>query len=389
MWNILIILILVECILPFYYLCMKHLSIKDNGVAKKYWEPSVSIIIPTFNEETTIISKLKNIAELNYPIDKLELFIVDGCSTDKTIKHINTFQNSYTKLNLEFIQEKDHGGKVRAVNAVVPLCKGELICISDSDCIWDKDALKEAVANFSDDKVGAVTGLQILMVKDAIAEKVEHHYNGFYNTLRLGESVLDSVPIFRGELTIVRGNLFKKIEVGTESAWADDSEIAMKIRKLGYRTIVDPKAIFYEFAPPTLDSRKKQKSRRGLGLIRLFLNNWKIIISPHRYGTYSLICAANLFYLTISPILVFLIPIIFIWLLSMYSIEILSYLISIFVGILLIQYILFGNKIGQFTYSFLQSQFILLISLPYITSKDTKWSQITEIRDRWREKTGE
>jgi cellulose synthase/poly-beta-1,6-N-acetylglucosamine synthase-like glycosyltransferase len=204
--------------------------------------------------------------------------------------------------------------------------------------------------------------------------------------LRRGESVLDSTPIFRGELTIVRNNLFKQIEVGTESAWADDSEIAVKIRKLGYRAIMDPKARFYEFAPPTLESRKKQKSRRGLGLIRLFLTNWRIITNPFKYGGYTLICASNLFYLIISPVLVFLIPVLFMWMLLDFSVIITLYLALLLVGLLFAQYVLFKNKIGQFIYSFLHSQFALLTSLPFIVSKNTKWSQITEVRDKWREK---
>lgn len=386
MWKILVSLVLIEAILPLYYLFMLYLSTKSNGVKKSYWLPMVSIIIPTFNEETTINSKLKNIIDLEYPLDKLELFIVDGSSIDRTVEIVKQFQNNNSELNITFTQEKERGGKIKAINSTVPLCNGQLICISDSDCIWEKDALKEAVANFSDEKVGAVTGLQMLMVKDELAEKMEQHYNSFYNVLRRGESVLDSTPIFRGELTIVRNGLFKQIEVGTESAWADDSEIAMKIRKLGYRVIVDPKAKFYEFAPPTLESRKKQKSRRGIGLIRLFLSNWRIILNPFKYGKYSLICASNLFYLTISPVLVFLIPLVLIVMLFSFSAKISLYLAFLLIGLLFFQYILFKNKAGQFMYSFLHSQFSLLISFQFISSKDTKWSQITEIRDKWRTK---
>lgn len=388
MLKILVGMILAESILPIYYLYMKHISIKDNDIKKRYQFPLISIIIPTFNEETTIISKLKNISELEYPHTNLEIFVIDGNSKDKTVELVREFQND-SCLNITLIQEKEQGGKIKAINSTVPLCKGELICISDSDCIWQKDALKEAVANFSDQRIGAVTGLQILMAEDAFAEKVEGHYNNFYNILRKGESVLDSTPIFRGELTIVRGNLFKQIEVGTESAWADDSEIAMKIRKLGYRSIVDTTAKFYEFAPPTLDSRKKQKSRRGLGLIKLFLNNWKIMLNPYKYGKYSLICMSNLFYLVISPILIFSILVISAKILLSFPIDNILYLISILMGLSLLQYKIFENKIGQFAYSFLHSQFTLLVSLPFIMSKDAKWSQITEIRDKWRKKNHE
>lgn len=388
MWKYLLLFILIESLLPLYYGYMKYLSTKDNGVKKKYFFPLVSIMIPTFNEETTIIFKLKNILSLDYPIDKLEIFVIDGNSKDNTVVSVKEFQKNNPKLNINLIQEKEQGGKIKAINSTLPLCNGELICISDSDCIWEKDALKEAVANFSDDKVGAVTGIQMLMNEEIFAEKVEGHYNSFYNVLRKGESVLDSTPIFRGELTIVKGELFKQIDVGTESAWADDSEIAVKIRKLGYRAIVDTNAKFYEYAPPSLKSRKKQKSRRGLGLIKLFLNNIHIIMSPNKYGKYSFICLSNLFYLLISPILVFLIGITTIVIIFTLPANIVMYILLVTIIFLIVQYKL-GNNIGQFVYSFIHSQFTLLISLPYIFSKEAKWSQITEIRDKWRNKNYE
>jgi len=387
MWKILIILILIEAILPAYYLTMRHCSKHSNGVQKKYRIPFVSIIIPTYNEETTLPSKLNNIFSLNYPLNKVELFIVDGFSTDSTISISQNFINSHLEMKIYLIQEKERGGKIRAINRTVPLCSGELICISDSDCVWEKDALREAAANFSDEHVGAVTGLQLLMETKETAEKMEQHYNNFYNTLRLGESALDSTPIFRGELTIVRNGLFKQIDVGSESAWADDSEIAVKIRKLGYRAIVDPLAKFYEFAPPTMNSRTVQKSRRGLGLIKLFLVNYQTIIHPQKYGYYSFICFGNLFYLTISPILTFLIPSILIGILIVNSLYItLFFLLGSLLLVTGVQYLILKNRIGNFIYAFYHSQFALIWSFRHLFSNNSTWSQITEVRDKWRER---
>jgi len=386
LWQLLIILIIVEAILPTYYLSMRYLSSKDNGIHKKYVEPLVSIIIPTYNEETTIISKISNIIELDYPKDKIELFLVDGNSTDNTVEIVQTIMRDHPELNISFIQEKERGGKIKAINATVPLCNGNFICISDSDCIWKENALKEAIANFSDESVGAVTGLQILMDNKELAEQLEGHYNSFYNYLRLGESVLDSTPIFRGELTIVRGSLFREIEVGTESAWADDSEIAMKIRKLGYRSIVDPKAQFYEFAPPTMNSRTTQKSRRGLGLVRLFMNNLGVIINPLKYGYYSLICISNVFYLLVSPVLVLIIPLLFGFVILGMSHFIMGFILLGAIVVVLVQYFFVDNKVFKFIYSFYHSQISLLISFQYLFSNNTTWSQITEVRDKWRER---
>ena len=383
--GILVIFIVLESLVPLWYICMKFLAGKSKPGIKNFdYRPSVSIVVPTYNEEATIGKKLQNISEQTYRGNK-EVFVVDGCSDDATTLIVKQFIKRNPNLKVELIREETRGGITQAENLVFPKCHGELVCLSDSDCLWGKDALTEAVANFFDSSVGAVTGSRALLSTQKVAEKMEEQYNNFNETLRLGESALDSTPIFRGELAIFRKSLLNGMEVGTKSSRADDSEMCMKIRKMGYRAVMDRKAEFYEFAPPSVKSRMRQKLTRGSGLMRLFLNNWSIIVNPKKYGWYSLVVALNLYMLLVSPILVLLILLFgIIFFLSLPMLYILSIILA-FVGLIVGQYYKGRNILWVSMMSFLQSQFVLLLSLPLLSRKQKRtWKQVGEIREKWR-----
>lgn len=383
--GILAILIVLESLVPLWYVCMKFLARKGKPCIKNFdYRPSISIVVPTYNEEATIGKKLQNMSEQTYR-GKMEVFVVDGRSDDATTSIVKQFTKSDPDLKVELIQEETRGGITQAENLVFPKCCGDLVCVSDSDCIWGKDALAEAVANFFDSSVGAITGSRALLSKQEMAEKMEDQYNNFNETLRLGESALDSTPIFRGELAIFRKSLLNGMDVGTESSQADDSEMCMKIRKMGYRAVMDRKAVFYEFAPPSVKSRMRQKLTRGSGLMRLFLNNWKVILNPNKYGWYSLIVALNLYMLLVSPILVLLILVFGIIFVLSLPVLYLPSIVLLFVGLIVGQYYIARNILLVSMISFLQSQLVLLLSLPLLFRKQKRtWKQVGEIREKWR-----
>lgn len=77
----------IDCIpLIFYILYMKKIAKnKPWNITMDYnYEPNVSVIIPTYEEEAIIRRKLDNVAEVDYPKEKMEIIIVDSASKDKT-----------------------------------------------------------------------------------------------------------------------------------------------------------------------------------------------------------------------------------------------------------------------------------------------------------------
>jgi len=238
----------------------------------------VSIVIPTYNEEKTIIKKLENTLELNHPKNDLEIVIVD-CSDDKTPELIEDYFRGHGEgVELVLDHEDERRGLPYGLNKGYSIATGEIIVKTDCDAMLDEDALKHALSSFEDDRIGCVTGRAV-----PIGSKSEESYRDLNARIQLLESRIDSTIIAHGPFTAFRRRLLKKID---DDSLADDSELSLKIRKQGYRSILNPEVIFYE--KTSEEGREEQKARRASGLVRLMWRNKTLFLNP-KYGLYGLV----------------------------------------------------------------------------------------------------
>ncbi|WP_298555512.1 cellulose synthase family protein [uncultured Algibacter sp.] len=120
--------------------------------------PYITIQLPVYNEMYVMERLLDNIAEIDYPKNKLEIQVLDD-STDETVestlKHIQKLQT--TGLDITHITRTDRKGfKAGALKEGLETAKGEIIAIFDSDFLPQKDWLKRTVPYFKDKAVGVV-----------------------------------------------------------------------------------------------------------------------------------------------------------------------------------------------------------------------------------------
>ena len=362
-----------------YYLFMTRLSGRVISLAgESGYRPKVSIVVPTYNEEATIKKKLINLMAQDYQ-GEVEMIIIDSASSDRTVGLAEKFcQDKGLKATL--LKEEKREGKANALNYAFGHCTGDIVVMTDADAIWEETTLSRAILNFSSPEIGAVTGRQILLnPEQSVTTRTEATYRRIYEVLRLGESVLDTTPIFHGEISCYRRQLLDKI---SNNSMADDSELAVKVRRRGYRAIYDATAVFYEYAPPTIKSRFNQKVRRGQGLIQLFLREWHCLFNP-KYGKFgTIILPAEFFMHVISPSVLFALILCAIYELITLN---LHFIIAIGIFLLLAGIVLSLKRINvvNFAVSFLSSQFILLVSLLYqiVGRSQHKWRKIAEIRE--------
>ncbi|MCK4433705.1 MAG: glycosyltransferase, partial [Methanomicrobia archaeon] len=104
--------------------------------------PSVSVIIPAYNEENNIEKCLNSIKTQDYPKNKLEILIVDDGSTDNTRDVIT---NGFKYVHL---YKNGHNGKAFALNTGIKEAKGDIIITMDADTVLEKTAIKEMVYEF-------------------------------------------------------------------------------------------------------------------------------------------------------------------------------------------------------------------------------------------------
>jgi biofilm PGA synthesis N-glycosyltransferase PgaC len=356
-----------------YYLWMLN-KVKRHHISNHLdYQPTVSLIVPTYKEASVIAKKLENIQELDYPPNKLQVILIDSASEDGTIDVCRDYlaKNNF-RFPITLFSEKEREGKSHALNTALKHANGEIIATSDADSFWEKCALKNAVSYFADSTVGAVTGKEeVANIQKSVHTMSEGLYRKFYYTLRLGESIIHSTLIFQGELTLYRRDAFTEFE--DKPGYSDDIGTIINIASTGYRCIFVPDAVFYDNAAYSLDGRLKVKSRRAEHLITGILRSIRLKMKA-RLPVMWRILLFNFYLHVISPIL----------LITTLFLTAITYFVAFnsiwFLGFFLI--LLLIKKPRVFAISYLTSNIALILGLvPIITGKrQSTWQKVDEMR---------
>jgi cellulose synthase/poly-beta-1,6-N-acetylglucosamine synthase-like glycosyltransferase len=262
---------------------------------KRPHEPTVSIVLPTYNEERIVEAKLEDLLAVDYPMEKVELVVVDS-SDDATPDLIREFFADREAPELTLIEEDERRGLAVALNEAYAAAGNEVVVKTDCDSKLATDALREAMANLADPDVAAVTGRNADVLGGS---EVEADYRGIQGLVQTLESHVDSTLIFHGPFSAFETDAIVPID---EDSIADDTELALKIRRNGHRVIYDPAVRYREAAHSAFGKRRVQKDRRAMGLLRLL---WRHRDALGRYGLYGwLVLPFNWWFMLASPVLV-------------------------------------------------------------------------------------
>ncbi|HET7405067.1 MAG TPA: glycosyltransferase [Candidatus Bathyarchaeia archaeon] len=286
--------------IPFaYFLVMRRVASQRSYqlASSLESEPSVSIIVPTYNEASVIETKLSNIVENGYPSQKLQFIVVDSASTDGTADRARRFIEQHN-LRGEVIEETSRTGKSGALNLGLTHATGELICTSDAECVWDKDALRNGVRYFSDPRIGSVSGVHRISAAGTLAGNVEGSYRSVYRTLRIGESKLSSTPIGEGEIQLFRRAEFPGFD---PRVGGDDTCGALCMIEKGFRSISAEDVMFMDPAPPAWAARFRQKIRRGQHVLQAFFKHKRLLWGPGNFS--RIIFPMEFFIYAVNPLL--------------------------------------------------------------------------------------
>ena len=288
-----LIIILGILLVPYLIIVLLMFTLGRTVKLKKNFniKPTVTIFLPTYNEEKFIEKKLDNLLEQTYPIH--EILIYD-CSTDKTPAIIQKYQKKNPSIKL--IRQPARIGMARTLNQAFIDATGEILIKTDCDSfLRSKDAISELVANFGDKRVGGATGV-------CIAQKgVEKVLRRFLTTIQILETNIDSTVIGNSScLCAFKMSLVKPVDA---NSMAEDTEELVLIRRQGHKVVVDPSVVAEEEVPNQFRKRRLQKDRRAQGVTGVLLRNSSLLLNP-RFGPYGLIVLPlELFILAFSPFL--------------------------------------------------------------------------------------
>ena len=237
---------------------------EDNLSIKTKKHPTVTIIVPCWNEEFTVSKTIHSLLSLDYPKDKLKIMIVDDGSTDKTWEKIQKFQNN---PQIE-IYTKENGGKYTALNFGISRLNSDLVGCLDADSYVHKDALKNIIMYFKDREIMAVApSVKLWQPKGPLQllQKVEY---GFGIFTRKMFHYMHAVYITPGPFSIFRTDVFKKLGGYKHAHNTEDIEIALRMQKNGYKIAHAHNAMVYTVPPDTLRKLLKQRVRWVYGFIK-------------------------------------------------------------------------------------------------------------------------
>ena len=149
------------------------------------FEPTISFLVSAYNEEAVMEEKIENILGLDYPPEKLEVVVVSDASIDRTDEIVRACTDKRVRL----FRMPERVGKIPGLNAAIPTTTGEILVLTDANCMFSKDSLRGLTSYLADESIGAVDGTHIFMNKTETA--VERGV-GLYWRIEEWQKILES-----------------------------------------------------------------------------------------------------------------------------------------------------------------------------------------------------
>jgi cellulose synthase/poly-beta-1,6-N-acetylglucosamine synthase-like glycosyltransferase len=344
-------------VLNFFYLMLivlsffhirKQIQEKDvyglHGLfASNLYNP-ISILAPAFNEEATVIASVKSLLQLRFP--NYEVIVINDGSSDRTMDVLkNEFKlkriKRYVPLVLShkpikaiyksqiypelIVVDKENGRKADALNAGINVCRNDLFCAIDADCVLEPDVLQNMLRCFiEDDKTIAVGGIvrvandcviegneikEIRIPKSHLARIQVVEYLRAFLFGRVGWDFLDSLLIISGAFGIFDRNAVLKVGGYLHDTVGEDMELVVRLHryhrenKLPYRVRFLPEPVCWTEVPEDINVLARQRNRWHRGLADTLWRHRRMLFNP-KYGRLGFVAMPfYLFFELLSPII--------------------------------------------------------------------------------------
>lgn len=248
--------------------------------------PTVAVIVPCWNEESTVAGTVESLLALEYPKEKLSIILVDDGSTDRT----HTVMSQFAEHSQVTVLHKENGGKHTAVNLGIEHAKGvDLIGCLDADSFVDPQALREIIPCFEDPRVMAATASMSVHQPRTVLQRMQYVEYLLGNALRHIFSAADSIYVTPGPFSFYRPEVFKTLGPFRHAHLTEDMEMALRMQRAGYRISNAVRARVYTKAPATLRKLVKQRVRWNTGFLRNVLFDYRDLVGSRRHHALGMV----------------------------------------------------------------------------------------------------
>ncbi len=251
----------------------------------KHGLPTVTVIIPCYNEIDAIEGKIKNLKDLNYPEDKITFLFVDDLSNDGTRGYLNKQTDSQIKVHFN----QTRLGKLEGMKAAASGVKSDLILFSDCAARINSSAVKKMVRYFRNSATGLVTGVyKVVPLEKSARSNGEGLYWKYEMAIRKLESHLRTTTHATGSIFMVRNSLFQKIE-WYDGIINDDFFIPLSIIEMGFDVHAESKAVATEYVESNVSGEFKRRSRIASGNFQMVSEVIPLIKSKRYFTIFQLL----------------------------------------------------------------------------------------------------
>ena len=261
----------------------KRPSKKSDAVPRRF--PTVSIIVPCYNEERTIAATVQSLLALEYPKKKLDIVVVDDGSTDGTRTIAERFAKKYPQVRYFY---KENGGKYTALNFGIEVSHGDIVGCLDADSFVAQDALVESVKYLEQDpSIMALTPVMNVYRPRNLLEHmqaVEYIFGVFFKKMF---DNLASISVLPGPFSLYRREVFRRVGIFRRAHNTEDMEIAFRMHAHGLKIANAHTAYVHTTVPKTLRTLLTQRARWSQGYLQNSMD-YRYMYGNPRFGHFGM-----------------------------------------------------------------------------------------------------
>jgi cellulose synthase/poly-beta-1,6-N-acetylglucosamine synthase-like glycosyltransferase len=255
----------------------------DDLTLKAY--PTVTVMVPCYNEEKTLEKTIKSLISLDYPSDKLTIFIIDDGSRDGTWNLMQQYNNH---PNIR-IFHKENGGKHTALNLGLKNLESEFVGCLDADSFVHSQALKRIMKTFeSNPKIMAVAPSILVFNPKNILQTVQKVEYDMANYVKNMLGFIGGIHVTPGPFSIFRRKVFDELGPYRKAHNTEDQEVGLRMQEHWYKIDACPDAYVYTNSPDSIMKLHRQRKRWIYGFIRNIVD-YRRLLFKKKYGAVAIL----------------------------------------------------------------------------------------------------
>ncbi|PYS49571.1 MAG: polysaccharide deacetylase [Acidobacteria bacterium] len=256
--------------------------------AGENYRPSVSIIVPAYNEERVIVQTIESLLESDY--ENFEVIVVDDGSPDRTSEVVHEHFKDEARVRLF---AKENAGKAEALNFGLRYATGEIVVALDADTLFAPNTVAALARRFHDPEIGAVAGNAKVGNRINVVTRWQAlEYITSQNLDRRAFASLNCITVVPGAVGAWRRELLELTGGFTSDTLAEDQDLTIKVRRLGYKIGYEEEAVGWTEAPDSLRTLARQRFRWAYGTLQCMWKHRGALFRP-RYGALGSLSMPN------------------------------------------------------------------------------------------------